>query len=398
MDESPIPREHCLSMLRASRDSPFIKIITGIRGCGKSTLLKMFIDELKSSGVKDERIISMSFDSNSPIQTYSDLVEAVRSKIDDSEKTYLFFDDIQNVTEWERAVASFYLHKADIYITGSDSEMLSSELSTKLSGRCIELRIHTLSFSEYLSFREIKDNDRLLEDYIRFGGFPAVSLSVDRMPRQTKDFLDGIFDTVINRSVYGRHEIRNGTLLKNICMYLMKNIGSRISVRGIANYLTDKGMKTQPQTVNQYIGFLEEALLFSRAKIFSPKDRDYLRTSDKYYVSDVGLRNSLLTYRQDGFLSIIENVVYNELVYRYRNVAVCDVNGREIGFIADPLGKPSYYQVSLSIADSKTAERELRPLKATGDNYPKTVITYERYPLDDIDGIRIVQLKDWLME
>ncbi len=399
MNELPVPREHYLSLIRASRNAPFIKVITGIRRCGKSTLMEMFIDELKLSGVSEDRILSMNFDDTDlAIQTYSDLVDAVKSKIGDLRGAYLFFDEIQNVAEWERAISSFYVHKADIYITGSNSDMLSSKLSTKLSGRCIEIRVHTLSFSEYIAFREIDDKEKLLEDYIRFGGFPAVSLSVDKMPRQTNDILNGIYNTVFKKDVQNRHEIRNNALMEHICKYLMKNIGDRTSIRGTANYITSKGMKTQPQTVDQYIEFLEEALLFSRAKRYDSKAKDYLRTSDKFYVSDIGIRNCLLPFHSNDLDGIIENIVFNELMYRYGDVAICDINGYEIDFIADPVGKPSYYQVSLSIADKTTAEREIRPLKAINDNYPKTVITYERYPLDDIDGIRIVQLKDWLLE
>lgn len=399
MDDSPIPREHYLSLLRESRGHQFIKVITGIRRCGKSTLMEMFVDELRGSGVDEDRILSMNLDdAELMISTYTDLIDAVNSRIDGLDGAYLFFDEIQNIPEWERAISTFHLHKADIYITGSNSDMLSTELSTRLSGRCIEIRMHTLSFSEYVTFREIDDRDRLLEDYVRFGGFPAVSLSMDRMPRQTMDILDGIYNTVFVKDVQNRHEIRNNILMRDLCTHLMKNIGGRTSIRGIANYITSKGSKTQPQTIDQYIGFLEEALLFSRARRLDSKTKDYLRTSDKFYIGDVGVRNCLLPFHPDDLDGIVENIVYNELVYRHGDVAIYDVNGQEVDFIADPAGVPSYYQVSLSIMDGSTRDRVVRPLKAIDDNYPKTIITYERYPLDDIDGIRIVQLKDWLLE
>ncbi len=399
MSDSPIPREHYLSLLRESRGHQFIKVITGIRRCGKSTLMEMFVDELRQSGVSEDRMLSMNLDdAELMIATYTDLIETVNSKMDDLDGAYLFFDEIQNIPEWERAIATFHLHGADIYITGSNSNMLSTELSTKLSGRCIEIHMHTLSFSEYIAFREIEDVDRLLEDYIRFGGFPAVALSMDRMPRQTMDILDGIYNTVFTKDVQNRHEIRNSTLMRELCTYLMKNIGDRTSIRGIANYITSKGSKAQPQTIDQYIGFLEEALLFSRAKRLDSKTKDYLRTSDKFYIGDVGVRNSLLPFHPDDLDGIVENIVYNELVYRYGDVATYDVNGHEVDFIADPARVPSYYQISLSIMDRTTREREIRSLKAIDDNYPKTIITYERYPMDDVDGIRIVQLKDWLLE
>ncbi len=399
MSDSPIPREHYLSLLRESRGHQFIKVITGIRRCGKSTLIEMFVDELRQSGVSEDRMLSMNLDdAELMIATYTNLIETVNSKMDDLDGAYLFFDEIQNIPEWERAIATFHLHGADIYITGSNSNMLSTELSTRLSGRCIEIHMHTLSFSEYIAFREIEDVDRLLEDYIRFGGFPAVALSMDRMPRQTMDILDGIYNTVFTKDVQNRHEIRNSTLMRELCTYLIKNIGDRTSIRGIANYIASKGSKAQPQTIDQYIGFLEEALLFSRAKRLDSKTKDYLRTSDKFYIGDVGVRNSLLPFHPDDLDGIVENIVYNELVYRYGDVATYDVNGHEVDFIADPAGVPSYYQISLSIMDRTIRERVIRSLKAIDDNYPKTIITYERYPMDDVDGIRIIQLKDWLLE
>ena len=361
--------------------------------------MEMFIDELRQSGVDEDRILSMNLDdAELMISTHTDLIDVVNSRIGDLEGAYLFFDEIQNIPEWERAIATFHLHRADIYITGSNSNMLSTELSTRLSGRCIEIRMHTLSFSEYIKFREIEDKDRLLEDFIHFGGFPAVSLSMDRMPKQTMGILDGIYNTVFTKDVQNRHEIRNNTLMRDLCTCLMKNIGDRTSIRGIANYITSKGSRTQPQTIDQYIGFLEEALLFSRARRLDSKTKDYLRTSDKFYVGDVGVRNCLLPFHPNDLDGIIENIVYNELAYRHGDVATYDVNGHEVDFVADPVGMPSYYQVSLSIMDRMTRERIIRSLKAIDDNYPKTIITYERYPMDDIDGIRIVQLKDWLLE
>ncbi len=274
--------------------------------------------------------------------------------------------------------------------------MLSTELSTKLSGRCLEIRIQPLMFSEYVDFRDSDDLDGLLEDYIRYGGFPAVALMMDVMPDQVRDVLDGIYNTVFNKDVTGRHEIRGNANISHLSTFLMKNIGDRTSVRGVASHMTSKGIRTQPQTVDQYIGFLEEALLFSRARRIDPKTKEYLRTTDKFYVADLGIRNSQVTFHPEDLDGIVENIVHNELVHRYGDVAVCDADPYEVDFIADPMGAPSYYQVSLSVADPATLERELRPLRGIGDNYPKTVITYERFPVNDIDGVRIVPLLRWL--
>ncbi len=393
-----IPREHYMSKIRQSRGTPFIKILTGIRRCGKSSLMEMFIDELRESGVPDDRIFYSNLDDEGcGIETFRDLIDSVSSKISDTKGAYLFFDEIQNVPEWERAVSTFYIRDADVYVTGSNSNMLSTELSTKLSGRCLEIFIQPLVFSEYLNFRISDDTDKLLEDYIRYGGFPAVSLMMDAMPGQVKDILDGIYNTVFNKDVMSRHEIRGNAMISNLSIYLMKNIGGRTSVRGVSNYLISKGIRTQPQTVDQYIGFLEEALLFSKAKRLDLKTKEYLRTTDKFYVSDMGIRHSQITFHPKDLDGIVENIVYNELLYRFGDVSVCSVDLYEVDFIADPMGTPSYYQVSLNVTDPATLERELRPLRKIADNYPKTIITYDRFPMNDIDGIRIVSLKDWLL-
>lgn len=394
-----IPREHYLSRIRESRGSDFIKVLTGIRRCGKSTLMGMFIDELKDSSIPDDRIFFVNLDDASmEMETFRDLIDAVESKVGDVEGSYIFLDEVQNIPEWERAVSTFYTRGADVYITGSNSDMQSSELATKLSGRCLEIRVQPLVFSEYVMFRQSDDHTRLLEDYLRHGGFPAVSLALDRMPAQVDDILDGIYNTVFNKDIAGRHEIRGNAMIDHLCNYLMKNIGDRTSVRGAANYMTSKGMRTQPPTVDQYIGFLEEAFLFSRARRLDSKAKEYLRTADKFYVADLGIRHCRVPFHPDDLDGIMENVVYNELIYRFGDVAVCSVGQYEVDFVANSMGTPSYYQVSISINDPATRERELRPLKAIGDNYPKTVITYERFPMTDIDGIRIISLLDWLSE
>lgn len=394
-----IPREHYMSRIRASRGSDFVKVLTGIRRCGKSTLMRMFIDELRASGVPDDRLFFVDLDDmGTGIESPRDIMDAVGSELGDVRDSFIFLDEVQNVPGWERAVSTLHARGADVYITGSNSDMLSSELATRLSGRCLEIRVQPLAFSEYVSFREPGDVGRLLEDYLRCGGFPAVSLAMDRMPAQVDDILDGIYNTVFNKDVTGRHEIRGNATIDHLCSYLMRNIGDRTSVRGAANYMTSKGMRTQPPTIDQYIGFLEEALLFSRAKRLDSKAKEYLRTADKFYIADLGIRHCRIPFHPDDLDGIMENVVYNELVYRFGDVAVCDVGRYEVDFVADPMGTPSYYQVSVSILDPAARERELRPLRAIGDNYPKTVITYDRFPMTDIDGIRIVSLADWLME
>lgn len=396
-----IPREHYLEKLRGLRDFPIIKGLTGIRRCGKSTLMTEFIGELKASGIPDDRILYINLDDEmSGIETWRDLLDHITGVVGDPKDSYLFLDEIQNIPEWERVVSTLFLKGADIYITGSNSQMLSTELSTKLSGRCIEIRVQPLAFREYLPFRKEsgKDAATLLDDYIRRGGFPAVALLEDTMPGLVPDMLMGIYNTVYTKDVSERNSIRNNELVSNVCRFVMKNIGDRTSVRSVSNYLTSKGSKTRPETVDSYISMLEKALLIGRAKRMDLKTKEYLRTSEKFYAADLGLRNIIVPYSETDLDGMLENIVFNELIFRCGRASVCSVGDLEIDFVANSEGTPSYYQVCMNIGDKSTRDRELRPLRSVNDNYPKTIVTYDRFPMDDIDGIRIVSLKDWLME
>lgn len=397
-EEQPIPREHYMGIIRESRGSGFVKILTGIRGCGKSTLLRMFADELAREGVPEDMMFSADLEGvGSGMENYGDIVSAAESGLRCVYGSYVFLDEVQNVPEWEKAVSTLRMRGADVYITASDSEVIPSEQDVRLSGRCTEIRVQPLMFSEYVSFRRSADRETLLEEYLEYGGFPSVALATDRLPSLTKGILDGIFFGVLAKDVAGRHEIR-GNKIDRLCTYLMENIGDRTSIRGAAAYMTAKGMKTQPITLEQYVGYLEAANLFSRSRRFDSKTGKYLRTSDKFYAADPGLRNRRVPFDREDLNGIVENVVYNELVYRFGNAAVCSAGQYEVDFVADPLGSPSYYQVAADINDPETLTKELRPLKAVGDNRPKTVITYCRPPADDVDGIRIVSLLDWLSE
>lgn len=390
-----------MNILRSGRDTPFIKILTGIRRCGKSTLLNMFRRELLESGVPDECVFHMDFDNDGADvpRDHRALTDLVESSVEVMPGTYIFLDEVQNVSEWERSVSSFYTKGADVYITGSNSQMLSSELSTKLSGRCLEIHVMPLVFSEYVRFRDSRDIDKLFDDYIRDGGLPAVALLEDTQSESIiPQIIDGVFNTVFVKDVIQRHSVRNVQSMLNLFRFIMRNIGDRTSARNTANYLTSSGVKTSHVTVEDHIGFLEEAFLISRAKRYDTKTKGYLVTSDKFYATDLGVRNSVAGLRQiDDLDGIMENIVYQELRYRYGDVAVLSVDNLEVDFVSDPVRSPMYWQVCLNIGDAGTRERELRPLRAIQDNYPKTIITYDRFPMDDIDGIKVVQLRDWLL-
>ena len=396
-----IPREHYLEKLRGLRGFPIIKGITGIRRCGKSTLMAEFIGELKASGIPEDRILYINLDDESSgIETWRNLLDYVAGMVGDPKGSYLFLDEIQNIPEWERAVSTLFINEADIYITGSNSQMLSTELSTKLSGRCVEIRMQPLVFREYLQFRKDsgKDAAALLDDYIRRGGFPTAALLEDVLPELVPDMLMGIYNTVYTKDVSERNSIRNNELASNVCRFIMKNIGDRTSIRSVSNYLTSKGTKTRPETVDSYISMLEKALLIGRARRMDLKTKEYLRTSEKFYAADLGLRNVIVPYAEADLDGIMENIVFNELIFRYGRASVCSIGDLEIDFIADSEGVLSYYQVCMNICDESTRERELKPLRSVRDNYPKTIITYDRFPLNDIDGIKVVPLSEWLTE
>ena len=397
------PREHYLEQLRSCKDTPFIKVITGLRRSGKSTIMDIFRAELIDSGIGVENIFYLNLENDDEdIPTdHRSLTDLVRSKIDVGKGKYLFFDEIQNVDGWESSIRTFYDSGADIYITGSNSKMLSSELSTKLSGRAIEIRVAPLVFSEYILFRKessLSDGD-LFRDYIRYGGLPAIALSMDRQPpRITSEMIAGTFNTAYIKDVIERHQIRNPAGLSNLIRFLMRNIGDRTSSRKASNFITSNGIKLSHNAIEEYLEYIEESFIALRAKRMDLKTLEYLTTQDKFYAQDLGVRNYVSTFREDDMDGILENIVYNELIYRYGNACVCAVGRYEVDFMVDPLDRPSYFQVCMSINDKVTRERELRPLREIPDNYPKTVITYDRYILDDIDGIRIVTIMDWLKE
>ena len=397
-----IVRERYLGMLRAAEGTPFIKVLTGIRRCGKSTLMRMFIDDLMSRGTDAGSIVCMDFDldPDSVPADASELLARIRELLMPGRGSYVFLDEVQNVTGWETAVLSLYTAGTDVYITGSNSEMLSSNIATRLSGRCVEIRVHPLVFSEYVLFREGsgKSVDYLLDEFVSDGGMPAVASSEDSPAKELiPQMLEGIFATVYSTDIIDRERVRNPAMLHSIIRFLMRNIGNRTSSRRIANYLSSKGQRIAVSTVEEYLKRIESAFLLSRSERIDSSTMEYLSTSDKFYASDLGIRNAVVKEQPGDRAMMIENVVYNELLFRYGSVATADVNGNEVDFVAGKSDAKEYFQVCVSLADGETMERELRPLRAIKDCYPKTVITYERHPAADINGIRVVRLADWLL-
>lgn len=398
-----IPRDHYLKKIRAGRDAPFVKILTGIRRCGKSTLMELFKSELLASGVSENDIISINFDTDSDDipKDHRQLTDFIVSRLVPGPGKYIFLDEVQNVREWERTVSSLYVQGADIYITGSNSDMLSSELATKLSGRAVEIEVMPLSFSEYVLFRSVKTQnlEELYSEYTTTGGLPAIAISQNEgASLLIREMIANTYQSAYIKDVIERRQIRNPAVISNLLKFLMRNVGDRTSARNASRHLTSKGQKVSNVTIEEYLAHLEEAYLVSRSRRMDLETREYLCTSDKYYATDLGIRSHLVPGRPDDIDGILENVVYNELRFRYGDVAVGSVGNKEIDFIADPNGKPSYYQVSVNITDATTRDRELSSLIAVHDNHPKTIITMDRYPAREIDGVHIMNVIDWLME
>jgi len=428
-------RDRYLAQLTAFQDTDLVKVVTGIRRCGKSSLLELMIARLKESGVGDEQIISMNFES----MKYADmdskaLYRAVMERRLEGKRLYLFFDEVQKVPQWQNAVNSFRIDlDCDIYVTGSNAFLLSSELSTYLSGRYVEIKMLPLSFSEFLDFQgyvmepyhsplgvmkkravdqagQQMDLRELFRAYVRFGGMPAVTeTGLDQ--KKVHMLLDGIYSAVVVRDILERgrrkeqRAITDALLLRKIILFLSDNIGNNTSVRSISRTLVDEGLmeegnrrsKPAVQTISAYIDALLESYIFYEVKRFDIKGKDYLRTLGKYYIVDTGLRNYLLGDRGGDAGHLLENVIYLELLRQGYEVAIGKLGDKEIDFIATSSEKKRYIQVTETMAVPETREREIAPLMAVQDNYEKTVITMEPALDTDINGIKIVNPLDFLL-
>ena len=429
-------RDLYLKKMIAFKDTEMIKVITGIRRCGKSSLLKLMIQYLKEVGATDDQIIEMNFESMS-LQEMDDraFYEYVKGHISPNKKMYLFFDEIQRVKGWENAVNSFRVDfDCDIYLTGSNAYLLSSELSTYLSGRYIEIKVLPLSFKEFLDFHgyvlskrrsptgefkdritdangEIYDVKELYDAYARFGGMPMLSdigLEVDK----AMIALDGVYSaTVVNDILErekrkGQRTISDAVLLRKIMMFLADNIGNNTSATSIGNILVDEGLlddknrKNKPatQTVQAYIKALTEAYFFYEIKRFDIKGKEHLRTLGKYYIVDIGLRNYLLGFREGDSGHILENIIFFELMRRGYDVAIGKIDNQEVDFIATKADDKKYIQVTETMMASETRERELSPLYKIRDNYEKIVITLEGYSAHTQNGIKIINALEFLLD
>lgn len=429
-------RDLYLNRLIAFQDTEPVKVITGIRRCGKSSLLKLMRKHLIDTGIRQDQIINMNFESmeyrNMDVRAFYD---HVKGKILPDKKMYLFFDELQRLDKWEDAVNSFRVDfDCDIYITGSNAYLLSSEYSTYLAGRHVEIKMLPLSFKEFLEFHgyEVRDYkaptgvmkkraydstgetiqwEDLFEAYVRYGGMPGIA-DVGLEQDKVLALLDGIYSTVVVRDILerekrrGRRQITDPVLLRKIILFLADNIGNNTSLNSISNtlvsekMLTDRAKQGKPaiQTLAAYVDALLEAYMFYEIKRYDVKGKAELKTLGKYYIVDTGLRNYLLGYRDMDTGHVIENIVYFELLRRGFDVAIGKVGEKEIDFIAKKDDVKIYYQVTDDMSSESTRERELAPLRAVRDNYEKVVIAMSTNSTAEVEGIKIVRLIDFLLE
>ena len=399
-----------LNALSEFRDKNIIKIVTGIRRCGKSTLLKLFAQQLRKSGVKDEHIIEMNFESIrfKEITDYLALYDYVKTKIPTAGKTYLIFDEIQMVENWQKAIDSFQVDfDVDIYITGSNAYLLSGELSTLLSGRYVEIKMLPLSFKEFLNFyifEKAATNEDKFQQYLKFGGMPAIH-ELDFNERRVNEMLEGIYTTVILKDVLERNKLSDQMMLQKIVAFLSDNIGNITSPNSIGKILASQGnidegknrKNPASRTVGNYIGMLQNAFIFYGVGRYDIKGKQLLKTLGKYYIVDLGLRNMLLGYRDVDRGHILENVVYFELLRRGYRVTIGKVGEKEVDFVAERPNDKKYIQVTETMLGEDTRRRELEPLKSIVDNYEKIVLSMDKSYIQSYEGIKVVNVIDFLL-
>jgi len=397
-----IDRAIYMKQLLNFQDKPFIKVITGMRRCGKSTLLDLFERHLLESGVSPDLIVHMNFESMlfEDLKDHRALYRSIVERIPKDRRSYVLLDEVQQVDSWERAVNSLMVDRpVDLYITGSNAYLLSSELATLLSGRYIEIRMLPLSFREYLDFHEFNEKTTLDEKFDRFleyGGLPAVAQLKGNEGIFTA--LSGIYSTVIMKDVVQRNPVKDISLLENLVRFLMSNVGSEVSAASISRYLTSNGRPTANETIDNYMTYLENAFIIYKARRFDIKGKLYLKTLGKYYIVDSGIRNALLGKRDTDIGHVLENVVYLELLRRYPEVCIGRVRDREVDFIATGPDEIQYFQVTRSLTDEAVLRRELSSLESIEDNHGKTILSMDRNYVLSQNGIRFQNIIDFLLE
>jgi len=412
-------RNGYLQKLHQWKDEQVIKVVTGVRRCGKSTLLKQYQNLLKQEGVKDEQIISVNFEDLEfeELLDYKKLYQYLKAQLLPDQQTYIFLDEVQQVPEFAKVVDSIYVKEnVDVYITGSNAYMLSSDLATLLSGRYVEIRMLPLSFREYCeatgrlsSSNENSERwaDLAFAEYLRFGGLPYTTV-MEKTEEKINTYLEGIYNTVIVRDIEERQKrketdpdkrkISDITLLKTIARYLASVIGSPVSTKSVTDYLISSGRKISANTVDDYLSALSESFIFYPVERFDIVGKHLLKVNRKFYMVDLGLRNHILPRKNYDLGFSIENIVYFELFRRGYDINIGKLGTTEVDFVARKDDTYCYFQITADMTNKDTFEREMRPLRAIRDNYEKSVLTLDRFSIGNYEGIRVVNVIDWLLE
>jgi predicted AAA+ superfamily ATPase len=397
-----IARKHYLQKIEPYVGQPVVKAITGVRRVGKSCFIRQLLDRLRGQGVPERNLVYVDMESLSfgTIKNYQDLDGHVAARIKKARgKAYVFIDEIQDIQEWEKAVASWSGEgqRYDVTITGSNSTLFAGALATKLTGRYIEFPVYPLSFAEFCEFRGSKTTpSALFNAYLRFGGMPGIHMLEPMTDETVMPYLDAIYNTILLKDVVDRHQIRNTALLANLGRYAFDNIGNLLSANRISAYLKSQRLAVNVQSVVNYLAALTEAQLFFRVPRYDIKGKRHLEINDKYYAADLGLRHSQIGFRADDMAGVMENLVYLELRRRGYRVSVGQWGNKEIDFVAEKNGEPHYLQVTLHLDAPSTIERETAPLLAINDNHPKTLVVLDQVHGDSISGIKVVSLADFL--
>ncbi len=394
-----IKRDEYLQKLISFKDKELIKVVTGIRRCGKSTLFKLFQEYLLNNDVEQDQIININFEDldYEYITDYRILYDFIKTKLNPNKKNYIFLDEIQHVENFEKAVDSLYINKnIDLYITGSNAFFLSGELATLLSGRYVEIKMLPLSFKEYSS--ALPDNisiDRKFSMYTEEGGFPYLL----NIPGETDkiDYLKGIYNTIVLKDIVTRIKVSDVSMLESIVKFMFDNVGNSTSAKKISDTLTSYGRKITTPTVEKYLSALVDSFILYKVNRYDISGKQHLKTAEKYYVTDLGLQRFLLNKNKLNLGHNIENIVFLELIRRGYKVYIGKIGSLEVDFIAEGFGYTNYYQVAQTVKDEETLSRELKPLNSIKDHNPKYLLTNDLTPETSHNGIRQINLINWLL-
>lgn len=395
-----VKREEYFNKLLKYKDKKLIKVITGIRRCGKSTLLKMFRDYLLDNAVDEKQIIFINFEnlSNEDLTNYKSLYNYLKDAITSNKMYYIMLDEIQNVVDFQKVIDSIYLKdNVDIYITGSNAYMLSSEIATLIAGRYLQIEMLPLSYKEYIEGIGQEPNADTFLSYLQNGSFPQI-LQFNEDTELINDYVENLFNTIVVKDILSRKKINDVFILKSILSFIIDNIGSTISTKKIADVLSSTGRKVDYKTVEKYIGTMIESYILYQIKRYDIKGKQYLKSQEKYYVADVLFKNMLMPNKRLEMGHVLENIVYLELIRRGYKVYIGKVNEYEIDFVATKGSEKAYIQVASTISDTEVYNREIRPLKMIKDNYDKILLTMDKVFDNNDDGIIVMNVENWLLK